>query len=716
MKRKIVFYFFIEFILRFSLSLNPFPNIRDEITNMLSTNNSIQINKQRVKLPDNEECEIKTDNLLSYIFNRTMIMKNYSEAMKFIIYSGDSLNDFGDYYGCKKLNFSNFHMISLKADLQNPTKAITLRLGICYFRECDISYLNNIKIWIDKAATKKFNQTLQEDYLIIKDVDQELQNYRNGKFVGFIITLTFIAFFIFLYILNGVLIKTRLGKTNTPRIEPKKEEEKVSIIINQENYINEEVENKNKKTHPKAQKEGVIKYLLRSFDFVENLKRFWMIRKTNKTMTHLKIFDGVRVLSTMWVLYGHTFYQPMVTTGYSNIQELPNLLKQPRYSILISALFSVDVFFYLGGFLFYISIQKLMNKSIPKIKIMGLAILNRYIRILPLYAFVVYGMTFLLPFLGYGPMYHELESFNSNCIPYGWHNMLYIQNLVHYSANTLPCAAHTWYLACDMQFFILSIILFISLNNYQKIRNTFLLLIFISSCFFSTYYAYIHHYLYNDYVHEADMPQETAFTDYNYKPWIRIGPYLLGIFFGELFLQTPLYQNDNQIKEEKGVFSYINNFIAKRNMMAYSIFFISIFFINLTIFTSYFTNNYFLPYGLHAFFITFNKLIFTFSFGCIMHLTFLGKLNWIRKLLSLDIFTRVGRLAYGVYQVHMYFILMFVGSYTSMLYVKISDFIFLALGLFIFSAFTSLFLSILIESPIINFFKKFISPPGGKNE
>ena len=84
--------------------------------------------------------------------------------------------------------------------------------------------------------------------------------------------------------------------------------------------------------------------LLSSFDLKRNISHF-NIRKNE----NLNILDGVRALAMMWVVFGHTYFFYLFI-GVENSFSLPDVARHPYFLVVEAGLFSVDVFFMLGGF------------------------------------------------------------------------------------------------------------------------------------------------------------------------------------------------------------------------------------------------------------------------------------------------------------------------------------------------------------------------------
>lgn len=84
--------------------------------------------------------------------------------------------------------------------------------------------------------------------------------------------------------------------------------------------------------------------VIESFNIVKNLQYF-KIRENED----LNIFDGVRALSMMWVIIGHT-YSFFISAGIINIENLNTVITKPFFLLIESGLISVDIFLTLGGF------------------------------------------------------------------------------------------------------------------------------------------------------------------------------------------------------------------------------------------------------------------------------------------------------------------------------------------------------------------------------
>ena len=92
------------------------------------------------------------------------------------------------------------------------------------------------------------------------------------------------------------------------------------------------------------------------FSFYDNLIKIFHINRAGEA-TSFNCLNGLRFLMTCWVILGHEFLvrgkTPQLNASLLLIQ---NVMKTPTMTVAFSALFAVDVFFWLSGFLATISI------------------------------------------------------------------------------------------------------------------------------------------------------------------------------------------------------------------------------------------------------------------------------------------------------------------------------------------------------------------------
>ena len=121
------------------------------------------------------------------------------------------------------------------------------------------------------------------------------------------------------------------------------------------------------------------------------------------------------------------------------------------WEVLANAFPSVDTFFFLSGLLVtYLSMLEMEKKRFN----LALFYVHRYIRLTIPVALVLLFIVGIEPHLGSGPFWGSMENtIVGNCRKNWWTVLLYVNNMVGMDAQ---CLSQSWYLACDMQFYVYS--------------------------------------------------------------------------------------------------------------------------------------------------------------------------------------------------------------------------------------------------------------------
>lgn len=154
------------------------------------------------------------------------------------------------------------------------------------------------------------------------------------------------------------------------------------------------------------------------------------------------------------------------------------------------------------------------------------------------------------------------------------------------------------------------------------------------------------------YVHEFSPSflrlKENYYRVYYMKPYMRIPPFLIGVFLG-LFIYS--FRNDEpELSFIKRVSDRVYNSWIVRQMCYWVGFGIMVFlaFIFMPI------NNHpdDFSYIFNAFYMTFSRSIFIFAFTLFLFPILLGRWNFMRSILGHDFFTPLARISFGAYLIH----------------------------------------------------------------
>ena len=215
----------------------------------------------------------------------------------------------------------------------------------------------------------------------------------------------------------------------------------------------------------KEEKVSIYEELLLSFSIVTNFKA--ICDKTVGSDT-IPSIHGLRAISMAWVILGHTC---VIVFKYSDNMELRKVAeKQFFFQTITNGAFSVDTFFFIGGFLVsFIYFRTNAKGKLEKLSqgvseitagtyhFFGL-IFYRYIRLTAPYLFVLGVVELIMKYFAHYSVFEPPTLDHVNCPQYWWRNALYINTL--FPVDQM-CMLWSWYLANDTQFYVISSIILI---------------------------------------------------------------------------------------------------------------------------------------------------------------------------------------------------------------------------------------------------------------
>jgi len=260
--------------------------------------------------------------------------------------------------------------------------------------------------------------------------------------------------------------------------------------------------------------------------------------------------DGLRVGSIFWIVFGHVLAIVSSTgPGYSN----PAVFLPPTGwtttlagQMVFSSRLAVDTFFCISGYLAVHVLKKKFPRLQPNEQQRGSndmwlcvsvvrtyaswfpkLLLARLVRILPLYVITLGFYTQIAPHLGEGPFWYQWLGLLKPCHDYWWSNLLFINNFVPFdTATTETCFYHSWYLAVDMQLFLLLTPLIVLYRKSPARGRLATLGLWILSVIWTTYLTFARGWSLNTF----DGAAVARFDMEAYaKPHIRAQSYLAGM-------------------------------------------------------------------------------------------------------------------------------------------------------------------------------------------
>ncbi|XP_076252786.1 nose resistant to fluoxetine protein 6-like isoform X2 [Rhynchophorus ferrugineus] len=251
----------------------------------------------------------------------------------------------------------------------------------------------------------------------------------------------------------------------------------------------------------------------------------------------ISCLHGLRFLSIVWIIMVHTF---LAAFGIGINRGLRRQTEENfMFQTISNATFSVDTFFFISGLLITLLFlrnndrRKLPIKQLFSIKILFLDILRllsmivyRFLRLTPAYFLVLNVNEIIMKNIHSNSVFSPAIFDHVTCKKYWWRNVLYINN---FFPQQEFCMLWSWYLANDSQFYVIaSILLIIAVKNAKSFKAVSVTLgILLISSWIATFVIAMK----NKYV--ATVKDPFALFDELYdKPWMRIGPYLIGMIVG----------------------------------------------------------------------------------------------------------------------------------------------------------------------------------------
>eukprot|EP00102_Acyrthosiphon_pisum_P008731 XP_003245760.3 PREDICTED: nose resistant to fluoxetine protein 6 [Acyrthosiphon pisum] len=212
-----------------------------------------------------------------------------------------------------------------------------------------------------------------------------------------------------------------------------------------------------------------------SFSFIKSLKELLKYDKTNE----LNFLNGMKVTTMIFILFGH---RSMYLAGYpiSYSKYIENMYIYGP-DILLTSMNLVDPFFYISGFILYITISPIFLKAGSVWIKLASPVIYRIVRMLPAYCAMMVITANIVPHLGDGPLWPQKTwSEAETCKKYWWTNLLFMSNFVD---AKYECLIVSWYISCDLQFFIVGVILVYIYTKNTKYGIGLLSTIVIASTF-----------------------------------------------------------------------------------------------------------------------------------------------------------------------------------------------------------------------------------------
>ncbi|XP_052816398.1 nose resistant to fluoxetine protein 6-like [Mya arenaria] len=491
---------------------------------------------------------------------------------------------------------------------------------------------------------------------------------------------------------NGVGIKGYANGAYQPTTEGSEHDKKNSVIEVEAGQSKPVMEITEVATEKKPKLESrILEKICLAFSAYSNGVK---ILSTVQGAGSLGALNGIRFLSMAWVILGHTYFFASgvdANLGMYFYDELQN----PSFSAVVYASVSVDSFFTLSGVLVaYLTLREL--KKVDGVKGLNwfMFYFHRFWRLTPPYMLVIMVGTVLLPYIVSGPFWNGGEFPNmGGCRKYWWTNLIYVNN---YVIDDETCMGWSWYLANDMQFYIISPLILLPLF-YNVFAGAACGVVFIAASTAAIWVVDVNHeYSAQAALPFAPPPKDANFTKNLYVPsYTRIGPYVLGLFAGYL-----LYKTSCKLRIPKAI-----------NILGW---FLSFSLICTVIYSPYTDGqSHMLSIKESAAYFSFHRTGWGLAMSWIIVSCCTGHGGWINELLSWSGFIPLSRLTYCAYLIHPLIMTTFYMCRRELTYFTQFELIYLFLGHMTMTYGLSFIVSLVFEAPMMGL-EKAVFRKGGK--
>ncbi|XP_075538428.1 nose resistant to fluoxetine protein 6-like [Dermacentor variabilis] len=227
-------------------------------------------------------------------------------------------------------------------------------------------------------------------------------------------------------------------------------------------------------------KVGILTTYLIAFSAAANTGFITRTTKKNSDVYGLRFLHGMRLLSLVWIMLGHSY--GTISDTLSGLANNIGYFERWENMIVTGGYLSVDTFFFLSGFLMCYTIAK--QRASGWI-IFLLATIRRFIRSTTPVFFMIMCM-YLLPAITSGPdaktffdkFYYEVNN-------HWWDLLLQIRNFR--GEITFSVMPHIWYLSADYQLFLVSLVIVLLLKSRRRCAIGAFVLLSLLGCSLATW-------------------------------------------------------------------------------------------------------------------------------------------------------------------------------------------------------------------------------------
>ncbi|KYN22153.1 Nose resistant to fluoxetine protein 6 [Trachymyrmex cornetzi] len=563
-----------------------------------------------------------------------------------------------------------------------------ISLGLCLPASCTINELILIlkRIFHDKITLIDDLYSVDFQLIQVKDLKDDNEWLSSNALFLVGITLAFTFFMITIGTLYDIFVHQKHMKENATNNGNVKH---VSKDINTEINLF-------------SHQENIIGEILICFSVYTNTKEIF---RTKLDTGAISTLHGVRFLGMCCIIMSHTAIYAMDFVD-NKIWMWRQFYHLNNYIIGIRIV-SIDFYFLLSGCLVtYIYLMSKMNKGQiestnckEKLIELFVHIIKRFIRLTPAYMMVLGIFQLSSVWFDKTSQFYVSEKSHETCAKYWWRNLLYINNFFGLDAMVknllgaikililkfvlyIQCMSWSWYIANDMQLYVIAMTLLILSTTYFYTAVTILGALLIGSIILSGYTSYVYEIVPFQTFNERSKEFRDVFY---FLPWFRISPYVIGIITGYVLTKTK------------------NNLILKKKIIiscwclasACYVFVFSLYERHMSVLAT-------------AVYVALYKIFWAIPIALIIIMSFIKHGDMITRSLSLKIWVPLSRLTYCAYLLHPVIIRSIYLSRETTVHYEFLFIMVTGVGYIVISYFCSYILSVMVEIPYILLMRMFI--------
>ncbi|XP_038211452.1 nose resistant to fluoxetine protein 6-like [Zerene cesonia] len=404
---------------------------------------------------------------------------------------------------------------------------------------------------------------------------------------------------------------------------------------------------------------------------------------------------GIRTITTLLMMAAHAIW--LIGDGFAdNTHDFERLYENNLYQVLLSGTSLVQLFFLLSGFLLVYTLNVNSERMKNTWELFPVILFYRMCRLTPSLAVVLGFIMTWFRHMGSGPFWGMvITPISNDCRRYWWSHLLYVNNFIEDNR----CAIQTWHLATELQIYTIGLIVYLATQN--RFRGFCIFVMFLVGCVSPA----LHVWLYDL---EGILPLSPEFFRTSQSPT-----------FTKLYVL--FYNNTSCFAMGMILGSYIydaqkKNIQFKKSKILDTLLWLSLILCALIFYSGsvFYKDAPRASVELRMVHAAFIKILF----GCVISFMIVGLVfrlgDTFCDMLSWQGWKTPSKLSYGVSLVHFSIIHYIQGTRTQLAHISLFNYIMHQLTIVCLSFFIAVPIYLLVETPIITFFKVLLF--GGKTK